>query len=152
MITFFRRRKTMADMREKISEGAGTARAWTEKAADQAKQAAGAKTKEATSGIVGAVTEKVQEVAAGASELAGKAKDTAQEWASSVGDAAVQVKDKAQAAAGVATEKVGELGQDVTTLIRRYPLSALLVAAGAGFLLGQVLRRPFGRDVTLGNR
>jgi ElaB/YqjD/DUF883 family membrane-anchored ribosome-binding protein len=145
MISFFRRRKTMSDMREKISEGAGTARAWGEKAGDQAKeaaQAAAAKTKEATSGIVGAVTEKVQEVAAGASELAGKAKDTAQEWASSVGDAAVQVKDKAQAAAGVATEKVGELGQDVTTLIRRYPLSALLVAAGAGFLLGQVLRRP----------
>jgi ElaB/YqjD/DUF883 family membrane-anchored ribosome-binding protein len=139
---YFNRRKNMADTRE--GEAAGTARTWTDKAGNQAKgttQEAGAKAKEATAGMLENVKDKVQDVAAGASELVGKAKDTAQEWASSVGDAAVQVKDKAQAVAGFAVENVRAAEQDVTAFIRRYPLPALLVGFGVGFLLGQVLRR-----------
>ena len=51
---------------------------------------------------VGAVEEKVQDMATSASQLAGKVKDTAEEWASSVGGAAVQAKDKAHEVAGAA--------------------------------------------------
>jgi len=48
---------------------------------------------------------------------------------------------RAQEAVGAAAEKVGEMGQEVTDLIRRYPLPALLVGLGAGFLLAKVLQR-----------
>jgi ElaB/YqjD/DUF883 family membrane-anchored ribosome-binding protein len=106
---------------------------------------------------MGAVKEKAHDVAACANELAGKATDKAQEWASSVGDAAVHAKDKAQQwassvgdaavhakdmakeAASATVEKAGDLGKEVTALIRRYPIPALLLGVGAGFLLGQVL-------------
>jgi ElaB/YqjD/DUF883 family membrane-anchored ribosome-binding protein len=123
----------MADTREKIEDATGRARLAT--------QAAGDKAKESTAGVAGAVKEKVQEVAAGASQLAGKAKDTAREWASSFGGATVQAKDKAVEVASAAAAKAGDLGQDVTALIRRYPLPALLVGVGMGFLLGQLLSR-----------
>jgi len=95
--------------------------------------------------VVEAVKGQVQAVAAGASGLAGMAKDTAQEWASSVGGAAVQAKDKARHVASAATEMVGEVGEDLTALIRRHPLQALLAGVGVGFAMGfltaHVLRR-----------
>lgn len=87
-------------------------------------------------GIVDAVKERVQAVAAGASDLAGMAKDTAQEWASSVGGAAVQAKDATRQAASAAAEKVSEVGQDLTELIRRHPLQSLLAGLGVGFAVG----------------
>jgi predicted phage tail protein len=135
----------MADTREKTKDVAGKAPGMAEKAGDQGKggmHMISDKTKEATSGIVGTVEEKVQDMATSASQLAGKVKDTAEEWASSVGGAAIQAKDKTQEVAGAAAEKVGELGQEMTALIRRHPLPALLVGVGVGFLLAQALRHP----------
>lgn len=134
----------MADTREKLKDTSGTAPWKPDRPGDPGKgstQVASDRTKEVTSGVAGAVKEKVEDMAAGASQLAGKVKDTAEEWASSVGGAAVQAKDKAQEVAGAAAEKVGEVGQDVTDLIRRYPLPALLVGVGVGFLLANLLRR-----------
>jgi ElaB/YqjD/DUF883 family membrane-anchored ribosome-binding protein len=75
------------------------------------------------------------------SNLAGKAKDTAQEWASAAGDVAVQAKDKVRDAASAAVEKMGDMGQDITALIRQHPLKALLAGFGLGFLAACVLRR-----------
>jgi ElaB/YqjD/DUF883 family membrane-anchored ribosome-binding protein len=87
-------------------------------------------------GIVEAVKERAQAVAAGASGLAGMAKDTAQEWGSAVGSAAVHARDKVRDVASAAAEKAGELGQDLTALIRRHPLQALLAGVGVGFAVG----------------
>jgi hypothetical protein len=132
----------MADTREKTKDTSGTVPGKPERPADQGKggtQVASDKTKEPTSGVAGAVKEKVEDMAAGASQLAAKVKDTAEEWASSVGGATVQAKEKAKEVAGAAAEKVGEMGQDVTDLIRRYPLPALLVGVGVGFLLARLL-------------
>jgi hypothetical protein len=114
-----------------------------------ASPATGERAKESTEGgggVVEAVKEKAHDVATDASELAGKVKDTAQEWASTVGDAAVQAKNKVRDVASTAVETVGSFGQDVTALIRRYPLPALLLSAGAGFLLGMVLGRSADRS------
>ena len=132
----------MAETSEKTRYTAGTASEASKKPGvpGNGKTASKDKPQEATSGVAGAVKEKVEDMAAGASQLAGKVKDTAEEWASSVGGAAVQAKDKAQEVAGAAAEKVGEVGQDVTDLIRRYPLPALLVGVGVGFLLAHLLR------------
>jgi hypothetical protein len=150
----------MLEMKDRIDDTARTAKGIADRAGNQAQaatKAAGDRAKEATSGIVAAVTETVHDMATGASELVGKgtdkaqqwassvgdaavhAKDTAQEWASSVGDAAVYAKDQAQQATSATVEKLGDLEKDLTALIRRYPLPALLVGVGAGFLLGQVL-------------
>ena len=125
----------MADAKGKTHEAAAQAEGQAAKA--------GEKAKEVTVGVLGAVTEKVQDVAAGASELAVKAKERAQEWASAVGDTVEQAKDKAWEAASAASERVGDLGQEVTALIRRHPVPALLMGVGVGYLLGVTLsRRP----------
>jgi hypothetical protein len=132
----------MLELKEKSDDTIRKGKGITDRGADQAReatQAAGDRAKEATSGVIGAVKEKVHDVAAGASELVGKATDKAQEWASSVGDAAVHANDKAQQVASATVEKAGDLGKDVTALIRRYPIPALLVGVGTGFLLSQVL-------------
>jgi hypothetical protein len=131
---------TKGIIKGKIDDAAGTAKGWTEAAGDRAwaggKEPDGA----TTGGMVEAVKEKVQDVAAGASELAGKAKDTAQDWAAAAANAAGQAKDKAVELASTAADTVGDLGQDVTRLIRRYPLQALLIGFGVGFLLARVTR------------
>ena len=134
----------MADTREKTNEPFTTPPGMADRPGDHGKgiaQVTSDRTKEATSGVVGAAKEKVQDMAEGASQLAGKVKDTAEEWASSVGSAAVQAKDKVQGVAGAAVEKVGEVGQELTALIRRYPLPALLTGVGVGFLLAHLLQR-----------
>ena len=102
--------------------------------------------KDAMSGVIGTVKEKMHDVAAGAADLAGKATDKVHEWASSVGDATVNAKDNAQQVASATVAKVGELGKDVTALVRRYPIMALVVGVGAGFLLGQVMHRSSSRS------
>jgi ElaB/YqjD/DUF883 family membrane-anchored ribosome-binding protein len=132
----------MLDMKEnlkgKIDDAADKAKAWTQEARDKARPTAKGSEGSIAGNIVDAVTDQVQAVAAGASGLA-------QEWASSVGGAAVQAKDKVRDVASAAADKVGELGEDLTALIRRHPLQALLAGFGvgvaAGFLMSQVLRR-----------
>jgi ElaB/YqjD/DUF883 family membrane-anchored ribosome-binding protein len=116
----------MADTREKTKDAARTVPGMPEKAGDHGtggSHVADDKTKEATSGVVGAV------------------KDTAEQLASSVGSVAVQAKDKVQEVVGATAEKVGEAGQEMTALIRRYPLPALLVGVAVGFLLAKMLQR-----------
>jgi ElaB/YqjD/DUF883 family membrane-anchored ribosome-binding protein len=132
----------MADTREKIADEAGRTKALTHNADDQIKaaaQTAAEEAKEATSGVAKALKEK--DVAPGASELIGMARDTAQEWATSVGHAAVQAKEKAQEVTAAAAETVSDVGQELTTFIRRYPLQSLLVGFGVGFLVAHVVRR-----------
>jgi hypothetical protein len=132
----------MLDVKERIDDTARPGKEITERGAEQARgatQAAGDTDQDVTSGLVGAVKEKMHDVAAGASEMVGKARDKAQEWACSVGDAAIHAKDKALQVASATVETAGDLSQDATALVRRYPIQALLVAIGAGFLLGQVL-------------
>jgi ElaB/YqjD/DUF883 family membrane-anchored ribosome-binding protein len=138
----------MADTQEKIGDVGGRAKAWTEKSGESAReslQALGAQANDTSSGVVGAVKDKAQEVAAGASELAGKAKDTAQQLASSVGAAAVHARDKAVDISSAAVSNVGHIREDVTAMIRRHPLESLLLAVGmgfgAGFLAAQLMRR-----------
>jgi X-X-X-Leu-X-X-Gly heptad repeat protein len=92
-------------------------------------------------GVVNTVTEKAKDLAGGASEMASGAKETVQEWTSAAVDAAGQAKHKVQEFATSASHKVENFGEDVTALIRRYPMQALLVGLGAGFLLAQVRRR-----------
>jgi ElaB/YqjD/DUF883 family membrane-anchored ribosome-binding protein len=135
----------MPDMKDKLKGGiesaADKANEWTQEAGNRARVAAKKLEESKAGGMVEAVKEGVQDVAAAASELAGKATETAKEWASSVGDAAVHAKDKAQEVVSTAAEKAGDVGKELTTFIRRYPLQSLLAGFAAGFLTAQLVRR-----------
>jgi ElaB/YqjD/DUF883 family membrane-anchored ribosome-binding protein len=136
---------TKDNIKGKFGDAADKAMAGPQEVWDKTRATGKAPEGAAAGGLVEAVKEKVQDVATGASELAGKAKDTAQEWASSVGSAAVQARDKAVELTSAAVSKAEDLGLEVTKLIRRYPLQALLVGFGVGFgagiLAAQLLRR-----------
>lgn len=98
---------------------------------------------EPSSGMMGAVKEKAQNLASGASEMAGQVKDTAREWASSVAGGARQAwestREGAREFAHRAGERAGEAWEGTGNLIRRYPVASLMVALGFGFVLGQAL-------------
>ncbi len=77
---------------------------------------------EPAGGVMDTVKEKAQDLASGASELAGRAGEKVQEWASSAQDMA------------------GEAWDSFTNVIRRNPIPSVLIALGVGFLLAQAIR------------
>jgi ElaB/YqjD/DUF883 family membrane-anchored ribosome-binding protein len=135
----------MVETKDRIDDVADKAKRQTQERSATARTSGTEPEGAGAGGVVEAVRDKVQGAAAGASELFIQGKHTAQEWASSVGGAAVQATASVQEAASVAVKKAGDLGQDVTALIRRYPLPAVVVAVGVGFLLGQLLWRQSSR-------
>lgn len=92
-------------------------------------------------GVLEAAKDKAHDIAEGATHFASKAKDTATEWASSAADAASRAGESVKEAAGTAIDKAEDLGANVTSLIRRYPIESMLVGLGVGFLLAQACRR-----------
>jgi ElaB/YqjD/DUF883 family membrane-anchored ribosome-binding protein len=94
-----------------------------------------------TSGVVGTVKDKAQNLAASASHLASDVKDKAQEWTSNVADKAEatweSTKQCTQDMAGRVADTAEDAYENVTMFIRRYPLPSLLVSFGLGFLMAQ---------------
>jgi len=109
--------ESMEQVKSKLHGAADKAKERAHEFGDLA-QASAKKSEEAVTGVIDTVKEKVQDVAAGASQMATKAKDTAQEMASD------------------AMEKVGAAGQEIAAVIRRYPVSAMFIALGAGIGVG----------------
>jgi uncharacterized protein YjbJ (UPF0337 family) len=92
---------------------------------------------ERPAGVAAAVTSAAQDVASTVAETAGTAAGKAQEMA---GAAATTVTDTVAGAGTYLQEKgVQGLSGDLTGLIRRYPVPALLVGLGIGFVLGRSL-------------
>jgi hypothetical protein len=124
-----------------------------------------------TTGTTGGFTDKARDAAAGvmdrAKDMASNAADTARDWASTAGqkasDAAGAVASGAASLAGTVRENLpgGEsvaeaiesgtryfqehsfrdMADDVSNLIRRNPIPALLVGIGIGFLLARSTSR-----------
>lgn len=88
-----------------------------------------------SAGVAATVTSAAQDVASRVTETAGTAATKAQELA---GSAVTAVTD---AVAGVGTyvqdKGLQGLSGDLTALIRRYPVPALLIGLGIGFVLGR---------------
>ena len=92
---------------------------------------------EKTAGFAARVTGASQEVASRVTETAGTAAARAQEVA---GAAAATVTDTAAGiGASVQDRGVQGLSEDLTGLIRRYPVPALLIGLGIGYVLGRSL-------------
>jgi hypothetical protein len=92
-------------------------------------------------GVLKTVRDAAQNVAAGASSIAGRVQETAESWAATAGEAAGTAKDAVYDAAGSVADCAGDFGATVTKTIRQYPLQAVLVGFGIGFLLGQMRPR-----------
>ena len=55
-------------------------------------------------------------------------------------DAGDRVQHIAEDAYGFAGDKLGTVGHDVTELVKKYPIQALLVGFGVGLLMGRASR------------
>jgi len=90
-----------------------------------------------TAGVAAAVTGAAQDVASSVTEAVGTAATKAQEMA---GSAATAVTDTAAGVGTYVQEKgLQGLSEDLTQLIRRYPVPALLVGLGIGFVLARTV-------------
>jgi hypothetical protein len=111
--------------------------------AGKAEQAAGRLgAGEQAGGMIHNVAEKAKDVAASVADYAGQARETVQGLASSAADSAVSAKDAVadwtSSAAGSTGDALAGAGDELTTMIRRYPIPALLVGVGIGFLLARL--------------
>ena len=90
-----------------------------------------------TAGVAATVTSAAQGVASSVTETVGTAATKAQEMA---GSAATVVTDTAAGVGTYVQEKgLQGLSEDLTQLIRRYPVPALLVGLGIGFVLARTI-------------
>jgi ElaB/YqjD/DUF883 family membrane-anchored ribosome-binding protein len=133
----------MADIKDRmkntIDNVADKAKSATDKTADAAQGA-----KQDAHGLVDRVKEGAQGLADRAGEYAGQARDKVEEWAGEARDAAQHTGEKVQRWAGDAydttSHAVGDFGQEVTGLIRKHPIPALLIGFGVGLLIGRTAR------------
>ena len=72
--------------------------------------------------------------ASAAANFAGQATDKVKEYAS---DATEKVKEYAS----IASEKASEMGQEVTDIVRKYPIPSILTVFGVGYLVGRFIRK-----------
>jgi hypothetical protein len=97
-----------------------------------------------TGGLASTVKEKAGDIAEAAGQAVGQAREKVQEWGSEaagmMSGAKETVQDWASAGAEWTGENAKEVGQEVTRMIRRYPIPALLVGFAAGFLLARATR------------
>jgi ElaB/YqjD/DUF883 family membrane-anchored ribosome-binding protein len=102
------------------------------------------KTKQAAGGVIESVKDEVKAVAHSVADVASNAKDKVRELADDAAQSTKQAADKVQKWAGdtyeVTSQAAGDFGREVTALVRKYPVPALLVGFGMGMLLGRVSR------------
>jgi hypothetical protein len=117
------------------------------KGAHQATDTAANKAKQATdqaSGIVGTITDTAQNVASNVANIAGQAKTSVQHLAGDTAERVAHAKDAVVDWTSDAAHETGvyvKAGADqLTGLIRRYPITAVCVGISLGFLLAKATR------------
>ena len=102
------------------------------------------KTKQAAGAALDTAKEEIKTDAHSVGEMASWAKDKVKEVVDEAGHTAKQAGDKIQKWAGdtyeATSHAAGDFGREVTALVRKYPVPALLVGFGVGMLLGRVSR------------
>jgi hypothetical protein len=95
-------------------------------------------------GVVDTAKDAAHSVADRVSDFAGQAREKAGEWADQAYDAAKDAGRHVQRWAGdtydAAADRIGDFGSEVTGLVRRHPIPALLIGFGIGLLLGRAAR------------
>lgn len=123
---------TATAIKEKAKDVASTASEMATQAKDKAQEWASTASSKAND-----VRSNVGE---GIESFAGKIRDKAPEQGM-LGSAAAGVANTIEAAGSYLRDHdFGEMGQEVTNVIRRYPIQAILVGVGLGFLLARATR------------
>lgn len=119
--------------------GAGRIHQATDAAADRARGGT-----DKAAGVVSAIGEKAHDVAAAIGECATQTKQSVQHMASSAASSVEHAKDAVVDWTSDAVHHPGEYlkagGDELTSLVRRYPIQALVVGIGIGFLLAKATR------------
>jgi len=122
----------MADLKDRMKSG-------IDAAADKAKNAT-----EKAADMAGSAKEEGQGLAERAGEMAGQAREKLREWAGDAKESAQHAGEKVQQWAGdaydVTRDKVSDFSHEVTNLVRKHPLPAVLIGFGIGLLLGRAAR------------
>jgi ElaB/YqjD/DUF883 family membrane-anchored ribosome-binding protein len=132
----------MADIKDRvkgaIDTGADKAKGMTDQAAGAAREAAD-RLPSGTGGQQqgGSFTDTVKEGAQSAMHAVGDFASTARDR---IGDYAGRVEHWAEDAYDSAGHYAKDFGQELTSLVRRYPVPALLIGFGVGLLLGRAVR------------
>jgi len=133
----------MADVKDRVKEGIDTAAGKARQATDQGSQAVKHGFEQA-SNLGASAMETARNVASSMANAAGQASESVRDWASQAGQgfsqAAGAVRDTAANAYQRTTEVAGEYGEELTGLIRRYPITSVMCGLGLGFLLGRTFR------------
>jgi len=117
-----------------------TASAVSDKAREYAGQA-GDKARQFASQAGNKAEETMHSVGQGMSSLAGSIRQSAPQ-SGMLGTAAGSVAEQLETGGRYLREHdLGDIGEDVTQIIRRYPIPALLCIFGVGFVMGSALRR-----------
>ncbi|MDB5308347.1 MAG: hypothetical protein JWO38_2549 [Gemmataceae bacterium] len=88
-------------------------------------------------GTVDTLRDTAQSVADKAGEYAHQAREAIGDWSGQTGE---KVQRWAGEAYDVAADQVGDFGREVSNLVRRHPIPALLIGFGVGMLLGRAAR------------
>jgi len=133
----------MADMKNQIKSGIDNAADRAKTATDRTADAAG-NAKQDAQGLAERAREGANNLVENAGHIADQAREKVSEWASNAGDAARQAGNKVQDWAGDAydasADQVSDFGREVTSLVRKHPLPALLIGFGVGLLVGRAAR------------
>jgi hypothetical protein len=90
------------------------------------------------------VADKAKDLASAVGDKASQAKDKLQHWGSDAGDAVSHAAEKAQEwgsdAAHAVSDQARKAGDELTSLIRRYPVPALFIGFGLGMLMARAMR------------
>jgi len=102
------------------------------------------KAKDVASNVVDRTKDLASNVAETAQDAASAVANKVEGMAATVSDtascAAAKVGDTWQAGSEYVQEKAGDMFEEMTILIRRHPIPALLVGFGIGFMLARVIR------------
>lgn len=99
---------------------------------------------DSAAGAAGKVADAAQAGKQEGTAMVDRATDKVQEWAGEAQDAARHAGEKVQKWAGdaydYAGDHAGDFGREVTSLVRKHPIPALLIGFGIGVLLGRTAR------------
>ena len=135
----------MADFREKKGNTGGADKGPQGGHQAQSGQQAGeTMSRHSGSGVLDQVREGAQSAMNTVGEFAGQATERVQDWMSGGGDLARQTGQRLQHAAGDAygftSEHLRDFGGELTGMVRRYPIAAVLIGLGVGMLIGRSTR------------
>lgn len=130
----------MAQIKDQMKYGIDTAADAAKTATDRAANAAngtGATTFEAVKDTARSVATHVADTATAVGETAAKVAETGYDAAK---DAGHKVEGWAEDAYKATAEGAGQFGKEATAFVRKYPLQALALGLGIGFLLGRAAK------------